>query len=220
MMNPYRAWLRIVVVAGVALALWCGCSRDARRADHDLRHPEVKTVTHYDITLDESASPVEVAFVLLRAIRDDFLAKNREERERALDVQFDACAADVIAKDKPRSFERDEFIYDVVYRWTPTVSHYVHDFDTEWERAEPRLVPRRLRSSKGTHADLEQAQVFMEVNDPDGDPNARAVLVVWLFKDKGYWRVFSLGFDPQHRSIEGWAAAARKPSETESKSGD
>jgi len=181
----------------------CGaCSRDARLVGRNVRKDvTVRAVTHYNVTLDEAATPEQVAYVALRAVRDDFLATDTEEREAALDRQFDVCAADVIATRNRTGLKRDEFVYAVVHRWTPTVSHYVADFETDWEAAAERFVRTDPRLSKESHSDAMECEVLMEVNDPSGDPSAHALLVVYLAQDGGFWRVIHLGFDPTRRSI-------------------
>jgi hypothetical protein len=178
-----------------------GCSRDVRLAGKNIRSVTVKPVTLYGVSLDENATPKDVVYVLLRAIREDFEAQTPEAREAALDKQFDICAANAIEARNRGSFDRDEFVHNVVYRWTPTVAHYVGDFETERSKASARLIRRVSKATAGDGARFEETEVLMEVNDPSGDPSARVVMVVWLAKDKGMWRVVHLGFDPHTRSI-------------------
>jgi hypothetical protein len=52
-----------------------------------------------------------------------------------------------------------------------------------------------------------ECEVLMEVDDPSGDPNARVVMIVYLARDKGFWRVLHLGFDQTRRSIGDWGAS-------------
>lgn len=193
------AALGLSAMAAVALAVWCGCGGDSRLAGKKIRSTTVRSVTHYGLTLDQQATPEQVAFVLLRAIRDDVSAKSKQDRETALDIQFDLCAANAIQKKNPTTMPRDEFIHNVVYHWAPTVSHYVGDFETEWEKAAARLV--RTKSTTDSKASPEECEVRMELADPNGDPNARVVMVIWMAQDEGYWRVMHLGFDPTRRSV-------------------
>ena len=190
---------------GLGLVAACGvlsgCSRDARLADRKIRSVTVKPVTHYGTALDEQATPKQVAFVAMRAMRDDFLATTAEARELALDAQFDICAANVIDKKKTTSVSRDEFIHDVVYHWTPTVSHYVGGFETEWANAESRLVQSALYTEGAEGAAVEKCDVRMELADPDGHPGAGVVMITWLAKDSGLWRVTHVGFDRTRRTI-------------------
>jgi len=194
------ARLAASVVFGLVLS-GSGCSRDVRLADKKVPTVTVRSVSHYGLTLDQNATPEQVAFAALRAIREDFLAKNEAEREAALAKQFDLCAAEVLAERNRTSLSRDEYIYSVVYRWTPTVSHYVGDFPADWESAEGRLVRRAVSRAKGEKESGEECEVAMQVADPAGDPKASVVLVVWLAKDGGFWRVLHLGFDPTTRTL-------------------
>lgn len=198
--------LRRVVVAVAALAAVCGCGHDTRLSGKNIPSVKVRTVTLYDIVLDSSATPEQVAYAALRAVREDFFAKTIAEREAALLKQFDLCAADELAERNRLSLPRDEFIYNVVYRWTPTVSHYAGDLPEDWASASGRLVRRAPKASPSPAGDPEEAEVALEVNRPGEDPRAKVVLVVWLAKDNGYWRVMHLGFDRKSRSV-----AAREP---------
>jgi len=185
-------------VAG-ASAVWCGCGGDARLAGHKIRKATVRSVTHYGVTLDQQATPEQVAFVVLRAIRDDVSAKTKEDREAALDKQFDLCAANDLQKRNRTSMPGDEFVHSVVYHWAPTVSHYVVDFETDWEKASVRLV--RTKPNTDLKASPQECEVYMELADPSGDPKARVVMVIWMVQDGGFWRVTHLGFDSTRRSV-------------------
>jgi hypothetical protein len=189
----------LTATAAGALAVWCGCGGDARLAGHKIRSVTVRSVTHYGITLDQQAAPEQVAFVLLRAIRDDVSAKTRGDREAALDKQFDLCAANVLQKRNRTSMPRDEFVHGVVYHWAPTVSHYVGDFETDWGQAAARLV--RTKPNTDSKASPEETEVYMELADPGGDPKARVVMVIWMAQDGGFWRVTHLGFDSTRRLV-------------------
>ena len=197
----------IGIIAGI-----CGCGHDTRLSGKNVPSVKVGTVTMYDVVLDPNASPEQVAYVALRAMREDFFAKSVAEREAALFKQFDLCAADEIAERNRASLPRDEFIYNVVYRWTPTVSHYAADLPTDWASAGGRLVRRASKTAAGTaiatSAADDEAEVVLEVHRPGDDPASKVVLVVWLAKDNGYWRVMPPGFD-RKRSV-----AAQAPSAT------
>ncbi len=198
-MNNYKIITPSLLLAGTLLALSTGCDRNARLADHQIRHPVAKTVTHYGKTLNEGATPAEVAYVLLRAIQDDFTAAKDEDRQKALDIQFDLCAGDSIDSKQHTSLTRDEFLYEVVYRWTPTVAHYVGDVETDWDKAKARLITASMRPASGAAVDAMEIDVFMKLADPSGDPNASVVLQIGLIQEKGFWRVMKIGFDSSRR---------------------
>lgn len=192
-----RITRRRTCLAGLGMALvLAGCRQNVRLADKKLRDPTVASVTHYGITLDAEATPKQVAFVLFRAIKEDFVAAADTEREQALDVQFDVCAANVLAAMRRSNWTRADFITDRVYHWTPTLSHYAHDFDDEFAKAEPRMVV--TPASKDVPP---RCAVRMEAADPSGDPAAQVVVMVWLAKDDGFWRVTQVGFDTGRRSL-------------------
>ncbi len=200
MMLSMRARVSAALLCG--FIGWGGCSRDARLAGRNVRkNVTVRAVTHFGVTLDQAASPEQVAYVLLRAIRDDFAASGRDERDAAIDKQFDLCAGNVIAAKNRTGMSRSEFLFHVVHRWTPTVSHYVYDFETRWDQAKKRFVRLGPRAAKGSDSGAMECEVIMEVDAPSGDPNARVVLVVYFARDNGFWRVVHLGFDPTRRSI-------------------
>jgi len=190
-----------IVLAAQAILVATACSRDARLVDQNLHSATVQSVTLYGETLDKNASPEKVAYVALRAVRDDFLAKTKTERDEALDKEFAVCAADEIARGNRTSLSRDEWIYQVVYHWTPTISHYVGDFPTTWEQAKTRLINRKIETVADHRDGAKRCELAMVVNDPGGDPNARVVLLVWLELDKGFWRVTHFGFDRTRRSL-------------------
>ncbi len=199
-MRSKPVFLRLVGSV-LGLSVLGACSRDARLAGQQVRQDvtvEVKTL--YGVTLDKDATPEQVAFVALRAIRDDFQAQTADEREAALDKQFDVCAPNVIQLRNRSGMDPADFLHNVVYRWTPTVSHYVDDFETDWEKAELRFRRRGVVARTGENA-VEESQVLLEVADPSGDPNASAVLIAYLSKDAGFWRATHFGFAKNARSF-------------------
>ncbi len=184
-----------------AMLALSGCSRDVRLDDQKIRTVTVKAVMLYGENLDVNASPEKVAYVALRAIKEDFEAKSDADREAALDKQFEVCAASELYRSNKTSLSRDEWVHNVVYRWTPTVSHYVADFPTTWEQASTRLVNRKTDAIADHPSGAKLSEIAMEVDDPSGDANARVILLVWLAQDDGFWRVTQLGFDRTRRSL-------------------
>lgn len=176
---------------------WLGCRQDAVLGDRPMKTVTVRSVTHYGVTLDQNAAPRDVAYVALRAIRDDFLAKTPAQRDLALDTQFDLVAANVLGQRNRSALTRDEWVNQVVYLWTPTISHYVGDIDADLDGLKLRLVESKVREANGT----KECNIYLEVDDPSGDPNARVVLAVYMAQDSGHWRVLHFGFVQGRRSI-------------------
>ena len=74
----------LLLIASIA-----SCDRDVRLAGRNVPSVKVRTVSHFGFTLDRESSPEPVAFVALKAIREDILAENEQDREAALAKQFD-----------------------------------------------------------------------------------------------------------------------------------
>jgi len=187
-------------VATVAI-LSGACDRDARLAGQKLRDPKVGTVTHYDVTLDQNASPEQVVYVLLRAMRDDFLAKTDADREKALDTQFDVSAAGFLEVGHGNGIDRLETLYRIVHLWTPTVSHYVNDIETDWSKAQARFKKVGPTAIPNRTDGAQKCQVITQLADPSGDPNANVLLAINLVQDNGYWRVVTVSFIERARSL-------------------
>lgn len=210
-MNGIKQHLHIVTLVLLLIpVVMTGCKRQARLADHQLRDPEVGAVSFYGRTLDQQATPEEVVYALLSAVRDDLQADSDDAREAALDKQFDLSAANRIAERNRSSLSRQEFIYDYIYRWTPTISHYVKDFPTSWEEAKERLITT-VPQPVGDDSDAMKCRVLLELDDPSGNPHASVVLMVQMVQDKGYWRVFGLEYDHQKRKIARPGAPNQSP---------
>ena len=184
--------------------LCAGCARDVRLSGKNVPDVQVKPVTMYGMTLDEAATPEQVVFAAMQAMRDDFASP--KDREAHLLKQFDLCAANYLRSKNRGGLPDNEFVYNVVYRWTPTVAHYLGDFPADWESARTRLVRRDAKADPSAKDAVEMSEVAMEVRDPGGDPRANAVMLAWLVKDKGLWRVTHFGFELGRRSIRGEAA--------------
>jgi hypothetical protein len=180
-----------LLIAGFMLA--GGCARDVRLSGKKLREVQVKPVSHFGLTLDEKATPVQVAFAALQAIKADAGAKTEAEREAALDIQFDLAAANEISAREQDGLERQELLYTVVHHWTPTVLYYVQDFPVTLDEAGQRIVERSVSD--------DEAELAMVVNAPGAAPSAQVVMLIWLAKDKGLWRVLHFGFDGRVRSV-------------------
>lgn len=179
--------------------LWCGCGVGV--PDHDIvRSTRGGTITHFGVTLDQAADPVDVAFVALRAMRDDFRAANKDDRRAALVVQLETAALDLLERLKRAETSREEVLYGIVRQWTPAVSHYVSDFPLTHEAAVGRLAASPVRRESKDQS-FEVCDVFLQVADPDGLENADTVIQLRLARDNGFWRVLTVGFEPDTRSL-------------------
>lgn len=211
-------WLSTTIVACFVAMMLSSCSRDVRLTGKKLRNPKVETVTVYGQLLDPQAEPEKVAYAALRAIRDDFLAPNPEVREEALDKQFSVCAPNAIIKKNNTANSGEEFLYNVVSRWTPAISHYVDQFPQDWDTAKAQLIKHDIKAMPDSKKGLDGVEVWLQVRDP-GAEHSEAVVVVWLVQESGYWRVVHVGFQQGKRSV-GRKLAAQDAGNTSQPSGD
>ena len=180
----------------------CGCGRDARLVGKDLPTDlSVRTVTHYGLTLDEKATPQQVGFVLLRALREDYEAPDKAARTAAMNVQYDITATNEVIALHPDGLPPAETIYSLVKQWTPTVAHYAAQLPTEWEKAKDRIVATNPQPSKTGREGMMECQVLYQLDDPKGDLNGRVVVYGALVQDKGFWRVRTVAFVPNRRVL-------------------
>ena len=199
----------------IVVSVWCGCGckDDARLAGHRIPKVTVGPVRDQGLELGAEASPEEVVFVLLRAIRDDLLAGvDQQARRQALERQFAVCDPDYIYDWYRRSYgrraaaDRDEWVYKKVTLWAPALGCYVDSFDLDLETGRSRMSV----SPTSRHEDWpgETVQVDLPVRGPAGQVGAETVVRVRLHRHaSGYWRVFQVGF-AKRRGLTGAGRAS------------
>jgi hypothetical protein len=148
------------------------------------------------VTLGLDASPKTVAYVLLRAIRDDVLAVQRHDREtlkRAWSTERSVAAPERIHADVGMArqggavvseYTPAEAVYKIAMLWAPIVAHYVDALDLTREQAEEQM--RVLTGSAN------ERHVILDVENPQ-DHN-RTTLQISMVQEKGYWRVYRVGY--------------------------
>ena len=208
MQTQHSRIIRRIVAVALLVALPVGCARDVRLTGKKLRDADVRAVSHYGQNLDKSGTPKQVAYVMLRAIREDCLAETAEAREAALDIQFDVAAGDTLSAGNRTSRTREELLTQLISHWAPSLCHYAHDLEPDWERAGARLRVRGPEPVKGDSDGRQLARVFMDVSDSSGDANARVIVAVSLVTERGFWRVTRVGFVPNRRSLTPRTAGA------------
>lgn len=170
---------------------------------------ETKTVSLYGQTLDESASPQQVVFALLRSLNDDVRAAQEhkhDEQKAAFARTFSLAAFHEIEKrlisvrqslgqNTTLGGDREEKIYNVVHYWAPIVGHYIDSFDTEFAAAAAKM--RSVVTGDGQIAHV----YYPVVHDPrqtDPAKQQRATIHVELVREPAgatsYWRVARVDF--------------------------
>jgi hypothetical protein len=130
--------LPVVPAAALAATVVLACLTGCSAPDEGIPPAEVKPVTAYGLRLDTTATPKQVAFVLLRSIADDVQAAQAHDTTRqkeALRLTHSLAAYSTIAArigespnrpaDAARSKARDRRLYTFVKDWPrspPTIS--------------------------------------------------------------------------------------------------
>lgn len=190
LLHPKKLRLASCCALAMVFLVPLACRRDPHLVGKDIKKVTVHTVAYYGRTLDQSANPQDVAYVLLHAIYDDMKAGGDDDkRQEALDKQLDVAAVDTIVQTYMQAHSKsslapEEALYEMVYYWTPIAGHYVDSFDLDYAAALGKM-------SKTLQSDT-AAQIFYPVQNT-GD-NSKATLVITLAKEKGYWRVSHLDY--------------------------
>jgi len=188
------------------LALVCsGCGDDARVVGvAGERHVVVTTVTDVGMTLDESAEPAKVVYVLLRAIKDDVDAgDDRQAREAAFVRELQVCAPDTIfARSLRQSLGRDENVRQIAWHWAPTLAYYTGDFPRDWADAQRRMATSNAEYRNDPNRDR-WTRVYIELADPTGNPNASVIAQFELVREANHWRIVQVGFVRERRHLGG-----------------
>lgn len=192
----------LAVLPAIGLVGGLGCREDARLAGRDIPHVEVRTVVDQGLSLGPEASPKQVAFALLRAIRDDVRAgADLDARHRALQRQLALCDPDYMYDRYIRFYgdravaQRDEWVYRKVNLWAPTLAYYVDALDFDLATAEPLM--KEGSADKADNWPGPTTYVDLPVAHPGGIDGADVIVRVRLHRhgdEDGYWRVFSVGF--------------------------
>lgn len=196
-------------VAIVLMSVLAGCQKDV-----EIPPIEVKEVEAYGVKLDESATPQQVVYVLLRSLRDDFeaaQARDRQRQKEAFHTTFSLAAFSEIEKCLAKTFaqqgggkdstslgaHRDRKIYDVVYHWAPIVGHYVRSFDVEQAAAVAKM--RMVQSANGSSVHVNY-DVSHDPQETEPTNQQLATLDIELVEEKAsagsrmYWRVARVAF--------------------------
>ncbi len=162
----------------MCVALLAGC--EAEREQDVVGGP----ISAHGLTLGRDATPEQVAYVLLMAIRDDVLAVRNDPDVRETEgfklqrrLAGPAAPPEVLKK-------RTE----AVRRWAPTLAYYVDGFELDPIRAMESMY--REGQPGGP-----KATVLYDMICPT-DSGARATAKIDLIKENNYWRVLRIGYSP------------------------
>lgn len=191
----------VLLLLGGWLGFGCG------KQEEEVPPVTIQTVEAYGLRLDETATPKQVAYALLRSLADDVFASqafHRDQQRQALEQSFSLAAYSEIerrllqvygANAKWEEGQRDRELFRVVNCWAPIVAHYVASFDTDFEAASRKM-------QLAIEAGEKRADVFYPVcHDPSiEDPAKRETVILQIelareaANDKLYWRVARVSY--------------------------
>lgn len=207
-----RARCAALTAALLLTGVLAGCTEP----HEDLPPAEVKIVTAYGQTLDESATPEQVTYVLLRSLAEDVKAArvmppHRQEQKAANRITWSIAAVNTIenrlietlhdstkGQAKPSSLgkDRDQQIYKVVNYWAPIVAYYVDSFDTDFEKAASRMRVQVAPDNQAAHVYYDVWHVEQQGQASVGRPVRLDIeLALEEAGGKTYWRVARVGYE-------------------------
>jgi len=199
--------LRLMLGIAVAVMGLTGCTPPKP----EIPATTTQTVEAYGLTLNESATPQQVAYTLLRALADDVQAAQsgkHDEQKAALETTFSLVAYSELESrllgvlnnnsatpQKSLGEKRDAQLFKVVKNWASIVAHYIQCFFTS---AADAISQMKLPPT----GDDNRAHVFYRVShDPsETDPAKQqlATIDIELVKVevgvRSFWRVARIGF--------------------------
>lgn len=188
----------------LVLAPLAGC-RNQEAPPEDLRPAVVGPVELHGMSLDANATPQQVAYALMQALKETATAgrlhkRDRELRKKLIENELQLAAPQRIYRNLHADAEmasvtarqRDEAVYRIVKLWAPIAARYVDSF-----AADPARVIAGIRLKQLSGADV---QVSYDVTDPVDQ--SRVTFQVYLTQESGpgggpkYWRAYRLGYAP------------------------
>jgi hypothetical protein len=174
-------------------------------AEEPIPVAKTETVNAYGLTLDENASPEQVAYVLLRSLSDDVEAAQafkHAEQTKALHRTFALAAhtemerrilavLKAVDEDADLENDRDKKLYSIVRLWAPIVAHYVDSFETDPSAASAKMKRRDAADGKLVH-------IYYPVAHDATAVEPEQVLDIELVQepagDVAYWRVARIDY--------------------------
>lgn len=201
----------LAVAAGLLLV--AGCTKKGP----EIPPAEVTTLSAYGVTLDDTATPKQVAFVLLRTLADDVNAAqagdrktSREMIERAYNLAavttIENRLAAAVSRNLPEGHkkadlgeQRDAKLYEFAKQWGAITAHYVKSFDEDLAAAEARM--REVASP-----DEKTVRIFYDVaHDPEAEDTDKATLDIELAREevgvRSFWRIARVGFRGSRKPV-------------------
>ena len=164
-------------------------------------------VTSHGMTLDENATPEQVVWVLLSAIREDVRTKvNSPEWKDLMKLQCRLANVELLrsradTSERGRHLDRDGLFFGIVRGWAPALNYYAESFDDEFEAAKAKMTSKPIndpRLSEKYHP-IQVVNYVLQAAEFDGPVRRRRGVNIQFALSKtqnGYWRVYAVSLGP------------------------
>ncbi len=191
----------------LGLLLAAGCRSDAPSPAREFLPPGNEVVVAYDLTLDAQATPEQVAWVLLQALREDLRHPVGSSPWREV-MALECRLADVellraqLTGARLTAEEREHFIYDLVKNWAAKVHYYAPGLEGEFAAARRRMTVAQAVDLKLPAGHQQVCQVAYTAGRDPADPPAAAVVVIKMSRSPAdLWRVYQVHIQPPARPV-------------------
>ena len=164
-------------------------------------------VTSHGMTLDENATPEQVVWVLLSAIREDVRTKvNSPEWKDLMKLQCRLANVELLrsradTSERGRHLDRDGLFFGIVRGWAPALNYYAESFDDEFEAAKAKMTSQSKidpRLPEKYHP-TQVVNYVLQAAEFDGPVRRRRGVNIQFALSKtqnGYWRVYAVSLGP------------------------
>ncbi|HOW19623.1 MAG TPA: hypothetical protein PLC79_11345 [Phycisphaerae bacterium] len=211
------------VVCILLAAALAGC-QNQEVPPETLKAIVVGPVELYGVHLGSQATPQQVTYALMQALRDTAKAGQHHDRQafkKGIETQLRLCAPSRIysnvdvsaAPAAVASPEQSAVIYKIVKLWAPIAARYVDSFDADAAKA--------VAAMRAVSLSDKDVRVSYDVVDPTDQ--SRVIFQVYLTQEPGtepghtgekFWRVYRLDYAPYGRGEAATRPAASRPAAT------
>ncbi|MCH8963553.1 MAG: hypothetical protein IIB58_01220 [Planctomycetes bacterium] len=195
----------IVVATGAVLA--CGCTDRRGQQVRDYVPASNDVVTSHGMTLDENATPEQVVWVLLSAIREDVRTKvNSPDWKDLMKLQCRLANVELLrsradAAGRSQYLDSDSLFFSIVRGWAPALNCYTESFDDEFEAAKARMTSKPINDPRlpEKYHPIQVVNYVLPAVESDGSAclNGGVNIQFALSKTQnGYWRVYAVSPGP------------------------
>ncbi len=164
-------------------------------------------VTSHGMTLDENATPEQVVWVLLSAIREDVRTKvNSPEWKDLMKLQCRLANVELLRSragtaGRGRYLDSDVLFFRIVRGWAPALNYYAEYFDDEFEAARARMTSEPISDPRlpEKYHPIQAVNYVLPAAEFDGPVRrSRGVNIQFALSktQNGYWRVYAVSLGP------------------------